>query len=691
MSKNENIKKLHKKYKLKMEAIKNFLYAIDIFGITYAFRYKKKERYQTVLGGFILILFLVLVLAFGIYNFIPFINRKNYAIVYYTMNLASTEEVNLFQSESNIAVGVECDSKKNERFSVYDILDLQSSYVLYEKNINGKYNKQPKTLKTHQCTSSDFYNKYDEQMDYLGIFNYQCLENKEDTIQGIYTDQIFSYFEFTVSAKNESVLDEIERFLFENDCKFQIIYTDIIIDLDNYEEPISQYLDSLFIQLNPTLFIKRNMYFMNQYFSNDDYLFFVFGDEKPELKTLYSSYEEYSLYMGMQRKSTRPYNFDKYAKIYLRAGLKKTIITRKYEKIMEFYADTSSILIALYEVLYLIFNFIDYFYAYHSLAQHIFFFKGIEGNKNYNIFEKTKQIQEIISLIESKENSYYPEENLKISRNKNKEENEEFDNNRELNSNKNGKTIIVYKNKKKQMEKKYLNNFTILKKPKINGDKISSKNLYEPKQKFDERYKYNLKENNLDSEDNLDGIKLSQYEKNLKNILSNNYNNKIMDSHYKDPNSNYRDNYPTSFSIKMNNNLKIKNTFNIFEIFISQIFKCCMSQNMKIKNYINENANEIIYSKLDIITFVKNMILFDIINRIILEDDKKDIFNFLCRPIISVKKNQTNELNEFYNIYKEEDFDKFINNIQDLSKKSEKINKDNQLISIAKEKLKEYI
>ena len=241
------------------------------------------------------------------------------------------------------------------------------------------------------------------------------------------------------------------------------------------------------------------------------------------------------------------------------------------------------------------------------------------------------------------------------------------------------------------MEKKYLNNFTILKKPILNGDKISSKNLYEPKQKFDERYKYNLKENNLNSEDNLDGIKLSQYEKNLKNILSNNYNNKIMDSHYKDPNSNYRDNYPTSFSIKMNNNSKIKNTFNIFEIFISQIFKCCMSQNMKIKNYINENANEIIYSKLDIITFVKNMILFDNINRIIFDNDKKDIFNFLCRPIISVKKNQTNELNEFYNIYKEEDFDKFINNIQDLSKKSEKINKDNQLISIAKEKLKEYI
>ena len=57
---------------------------------------------------------------------------------------------------------------------------------------------------------------------------------------------------------------------------------DIIIDLDNYKEPIKQYLNEIFIQLNPTLFIKRNMFYMNQYFTNDDYLLFIFGDEEPD-------------------------------------------------------------------------------------------------------------------------------------------------------------------------------------------------------------------------------------------------------------------------------------------------------------------------------------------------------------------------------------------------------------------------
>ena len=466
------------------------------------------------------------------------------------------------------------------KLKIEDLLNLQAKYILYIKKEDGSFDKKGTDLETHTCNYADFYNQFDKQVDYLGLSSrFKCLGEKKDTVQGFFADQIFSYFEISLSAKNDSILNTTEQFLFNNDCKFNIIFTDIIIDLDDYKTPITQFLnDDLFIQLNPTLFIKRNVYFMNQYFSNDDYWLFVFGDDEKEIKTLYSRYEEYALYMGLDRIINKPYNYINFAKIYFRADLKRTIIQRKYQKLMEFYADASSILIALYEVLYLFFNFIDYFYAYHSLAQHIFFFKGIEGNKNYNIFKKSKQIQELISLIESNENKNinYPEDNLKISRNKNKEENEKIVNNIELNPNKTEKTIQVYKNKKNKIENKNRNNFTILKKPKINSDKISYNNLYEPKQKIDDKNNYNIKESDLNSEDNLDGIKLSQFEKNLKNILSKNYNDQMME---------HKDNFPTLFDIKMNTNSKIKNTFNIFEILISQIFKCCMTQNMKIKNF----------------------------------------------------------------------------------------------------------
>jgi len=653
-----------------METIKHFLTTIDIFGITYSFRYKQKERYQTVLGGFVLILFLALVLAFGIYNFIPFINRKNYAIVYYSMNLAVTEEVNLFKSESNFAFGVLCDNNKNEKLSVNDLLDLKSSYILYAKHSNGTYQKYPKELKTHKCNYEDFYNKYNEQMDYLGLSKFECLDEREGSLQGIYADQIFSYFEFTVQSKNDLELTKLNKFLFENDCKLQIIYMDIIIDLNNYNEPIKHYLNELFIQLNPTLFIKRNMYYMNQYFTNDDYLIFAFGDEEPDSKTVYSRYDEYSLYMGLERNITRQYNYDKFAKLYMRADLKKTIINRKYQKVMEFYADASSILVSLYEVIYLILNFIDYFYAYHSVSKEIFFFKDVEEDYNYNIFKKGKQIQSLISLIDQKGKNI----NVEIFESDSKKV-------KILELNNNYNEIKIYKNNRRKKEKE--------KESRTNSKLIASKILNH--QKNNDKYEYILKEKDIDSNRQLASDKTIK-EKNRHNTdILNIKSNKKAEFHFKNLSRNNKEKNIIQNITKENKSDIVKNSFNIFEIIITQFLRCCMSRRMTIKNNVNKNANEIINKKLDIISYIRNMILFDIMNRTIIDNGRNDIINFICRPIISADQNQTDSFGQFYENYKEEDFERFKNNITELMKKPQKLDKENKLISISKKHLKAFV
>ena len=130
----------------------------------------------------------------------------------------------------------------------------------------------------------------------------------------------------------------------------------IQIYLSNYKEPIKPFLNCVFIQMNPTLFIKRNVFFTNQYLYDDDFLLEVFdANEKPsQVKTLFSRYEEYALYIGLNREIKRQQDYINYAKIYMRADLKKTEIRRKYQKITEFYADASSILVAIYEILIII-------------------------------------------------------------------------------------------------------------------------------------------------------------------------------------------------------------------------------------------------------------------------------------------------------------------------------------------------
>ena len=678
-----------------MKSIENFLLMIDIFGITYSFRYKEKEKYQTAFGGIIFLLFVVLALMLGIYYFIPFVNRKNYNIVYYTMNLAQTEVVNLFSSESNIAIGIDCELIKTEKRKVDELLDLKINYVEYVKYNNGSYIKNPKSLSKHKCTYNDFYNKYDAQFDYLGISEYECLDNKNFNLQGIYADKIFTYFEFAVTAKDTSkeISDEIERFLFDNDCKFQLIYTDIIIDLDNYENPIRQYLDSTFIQLNPSLFIKRNVYLMNQNFINDNFVMFVFGDdEEPEIKTLFSRYEEYCLYKGLKRFDSKPKDFNNYSKIYIRADLKKTIIKRKYQKFMEFYADASALLIAIYEILVIIFNYFNTFYGNHTLSKELFFFKDLEGKENFNILKNKDIIQELITLTDSQKKD---SKNNLIDSDSN-----------------NSKIIKNYPPKKGERISSILDNtksnirevkiFNGRKKSKIENrhSKISlnlkGQSSFESKDNF-----RSFNNNNYDEklEDDLKGYYNDNYQKNTNRHTIRNKNSNILLNLRNNNNFNLNESNRSNIDDYMSKTIKakekggnktIENSFNIFEVIITQFLKCCMSKNMRIKNDSNEKANELLFQKMDVITYIRNMILFDIVNQAFIDDNKKSVINFLCRPVINPDIKINGEFDLFYKNYKEKDFNKYYAKIRELTQKSNIDEQDKKLISISNEHLKTF-
>ena len=378
-----------------MKTIKEFLRKIDIFGTPFNFKYKTRDRYSTPFGGFMLFLFVILALTFGIYYLIPFIKRKNLSIIYYTMNIPQTERIRLKDSKAAFAIGLDCDDKTD--LKAHDVFNLESRYILYIKNMSGLYNKNKTLLSSHLCKYEDFYNDYNTSFDYLGLKKYQCLDDYDHNIEGIYSDQVFSYYEFSLIAKQHTKY--IEEYLKKNDCKLQMFYTDITIDLYNYKEPIKPFLNSFFIQLNPTLFIKRNVFFMNQYLYDDDELITVFDEEqKPrQVETLFSRYDEYSLYLGLNRENEKPLSTVDYAKIYIRADTKKTDIRRTYQKLTEFYADASSLLIAVYDFLYIIISFITNFYAEQAVIKKLFVFKEMD-DKYFHFSKKLDKIHELVIL-----------------------------------------------------------------------------------------------------------------------------------------------------------------------------------------------------------------------------------------------------------------------------------------------------
>ena len=643
-----------------MKVFKDILRKIDIFGVPFNFKYKTKDKYSTPFGGFILLLFSILALTFGIYYLIPFLNRKNLSIIYYTMNIPKTERIRLKDSKAAFAIGYDCEERTGIKAS--DIFNLEILYVLYIKDMQGDYDKNKTTLSFHKCTYEDFYNNYNTSFQYLGLKDYICLDNYDHNIEGIYSDQIFSYYEFSLTAKNNNS-DIIEKYLKENDCKLEMYYTDITIDLYNYKEPIKPFLNSYFIQLNPTLFIKRNMFYMNQYLYDDDSFIAVFDEEqKPkQMKTLFSRYDEYSLYIGLDRERNKPLNKDYYAKIYMRADTKKTDIRRTYQKLTEFFADASSLLIAIYDFLIIIISYINNFYAEQAIIKKLFIFKRT-ANKDRHFSKKSEKIQRLAILGGKKVIKNIKEENSIIEYN-------------DIHFNTNAENV---KNENKDSSvKELISNGNYEKKLKLKTLKINEGNK---------------KLNNIFTTTNIENEINETSKRKIKNIRSAlNLNENPINKDINNINTLEKEDNQNKFKNSIFNQKTNKFSFNILEIISIFIFPCCLKGQLKFKNLINEKALNILYNKLNIILYVRNMILFDIINKTILDDPKKDIINFLSRPILSLTKNSFEEKDIFYESYKESDFDKFYESYSALVKKPNKKDREKKLLNLSQKQLKEFI
>ena len=658
-----------------MRDIKKFLKKLDLFGVNLNFKYQANDTYTTALGGLFILIFGAVALGFGIYYFIPFINRKNLSIIYYTMNIPKTESINLKDSKAAFSIGFQCD--ENENFKVKNIFELQSRFVIYTKDMEGKSNKKKEDLSWHYCEYQDFYNKYNDSIDYLGLNQFQCLDDYEKSIEGIFSDQIFSYYEFAVLNKNKTKenFNTIYQYLSQSDCKLVIYYTDITIDLTDYKEPIKPFLNSIFIQLNPTLDIKRNIYFMNQYLFDDDFMFAVFsGDEKPkQIETLFSRYEEYALYVGLD---FNPNNVE-YAKVFIRADTKKTTIKRTYQKVTEFYADASSLLIALYEVLIIIFSYINNFYAEQSITKRLFFFKELDV-KDFKNPKRYKKILELLALT--------GDSNIKNM------ETIQFD--------------LDLKNSKINLKKH--NTPMHIRKNKICFEKSRGSSLnYEFKENTnsEKNENTNRKMNKVFSIDAIDkgennekishylnsAIKLNNYRKDQKKqtILIDLEEEKSAESKVKE---NKED--KTIKENKESNDNKEKDSdfsFNVFEIFCVTFCSRCIKGKLKLKHQLNEKANELLYYKLDIHAYLRNMFLFDIINQTIIDGKKKNIINFLSRPLISVHKKEKIEEEIFYQDYEESEFDKLYEGIVELAQKDDKEKREEKLMNLVNKSLKDFI
>ena len=214
----------------------------------------------------------------------------------------------------------------------------------------------------------------------------------------------------------------------------------------------------------------------------------------------------------------------------------------------------------------------------------------------------------------------------------------------------------------------------------------------------EERKLYDKKKRNFDDEkyseeydDNYPRYKMSQMQKSKNSQANLNFRYKNRDYDMNESIGTNMEDVSSEDGKYKRSNAKVENSFNILEIIVTQFFKCCMCENMKVKNEANERANEIMFKQMDIITFVRNMLLFDIINHTLVDNNKRKIINFLSRPVININNKTRKKYDEFYENYREKDFNKYYDNMIELAQKPQKEEREMELVTLSNEHLRDFM
>lgn len=351
---------------------------------------------------------------------------------------------------------------------------------------------------------------------------------------------------------------------------------------------------------------------------------------------------------------------------------------------MEFYASISCLLTAIYKILTLFLSRIDNFYGFHSITKLIFFFKELEDKDSFNISKKTNMIKEIIAITNSSinidtESNYRRTKKIKngspLGNKKEKPKNLMIDNSEEDIKEINLYNIVKKKEENKNSRNNQIKPSTINTRETLGGEENNEKDN-------NNNYKTNIKKDRL-------FLNKKKINSRLRiNVINNNNNLYSSEKRVTVAGSGENDSIISKNSQKSE---QIDNSFNILELIITQICKCFMTHNMKIKNNAVNKAKKIVFRNLDVITYIRNNILNYRINQTLLDEKEKTLMNFLTRPIISIDHEEKDDFKKIYENFEDSDFDKYYERVVGIISNSKKEEKDKKLLSISNEHLKAFM
>lgn len=365
-----------------------------------------------------------------------------------------------------------------------------------------------------------------------------------------------------------------------------------------------------------------NLDFLTQKF--DSYENYLFNTHSSQYYIGFDTFERYSIYKGTNRFEEKPYDYNMYSKIYLRSALHRNIIQRKYMKLTEFAADMSSILSQILLFLFVSVSFINRFYSNQSVMKKIFQFKDGKNKNHFQIKNEFKKYWENFDILHPHDNSENQTNDFLLK---------ETSKGISLHTNNTANTNNKGKDHTPRCEE--------LQESNVKRIQMISSNR---------GYQHSLKSKNFP--------RMSIIKKHVA---------------------------PTRRLTKLKKG-PITLKYSIIELLFVFICPYCAWEKLRLKNILLAKARKKLYYQMDILTYLKNMQLLELLNYILLHSQESAILKVLAKPSISL----VNRIDIYEQIHQrcnvdlnEEEMKEFISSMKYLYDKKNKTPQEERLYKIA--------
>ncbi len=680
------------------EKVINIIKQFDYIGKKFNFRYKSHENFRSLTGGIIYIGFLLSVLTYSLISLNDFFRKINKSIINYNTIISQTDKLNFLDYSFSLGFSMTCDNYDEEiNSSLYSLFETTFYYV-YRENKKEIFRRK---INLHLCNFSDFNSnliEISQIKQYIDTNIYYCPDRLNETLTGVYEDNIFSYYEFTIKAKELDNFELYYNLLSNYDCKSHFFSSHVGFDLQNFQTPIKIFLSDFFLQINPLAYSKRNIFFkLDEFYSANNFFSLQFKEKK---YMDYSRYDDYLIYKPKERFSEKIFDYENFVTLYFRADNERTFIQRKYKTVTEYSSEVYTGLSILYIMLFLFTSFINNFYANHSIMKEFFQFKKTGKNSSNEVFSKLKvrmsgsRIRRLSRMSKIAEfGSFAPGELENQSLLLKIRERKKSSNNLNIKFN---LSNFVPENEGVKLKRKnssldiHKNNINIIN----NSDNISFNNsnnkiLTKEKSRFfnnstNSSLNNDLGKNKQYSIFTYDKVKFNFPLSHKDNRSPSKFNINIP----KNDNNNYNININNqNFSTKKNTKPQklINLNYSIMEIIISMFCPCCSSSNLETKNKLIQKAKDKLFFGLDILTYLRNLQRTEYLNFILLEPYQNVLIGYMTKPSISLDY-QFDVFEHLKNKYNPDftgkDVDDFLKSYNHLTEIKNKTSVDTRLFNI---------